>query len=777
MPGLQAALHNRREPAALPRIRTELKARGEETAGLCGGAWLTPLRPGGTIPAMQRSPITLTFAFLVMPCLLSAGPQTSGRRGPLTLAAVIGAEAARARTPEQLDLLKAAARDGVLRVRCAAVRALGRLERPALVPELALSLSAASSEVRAEAAHSLAQAAGQDLAASASARAALLARLPAEHDPEVRAAVCEALGRLAVEGVEDMEAIERVLRDETARVAVREGMAVSPASPLVGIRIGWGSTRPTATASAVGALRGLESFLRLRGKVKRASPETVGQLRWVAATAVMPARRLALLALNVAAAADAATLERAMADEEAEVRRLAVASPTASLEHIRRGLADRAPAVRYEALRAYGRRFQAQEGCVPVAAASRDLDGHVALLALDLLGNACRAGEKADEILLSAIAGRGTAPRAAEMAGGRGEHGAWYRPAHAIVSLARVLPERAAALLGTYLSAEPWQLRMYAARAAAILRDVASLTRLAADRDANVREAAIAGLANVQQHAADAAYLDALQAGDGQLVMTAARALKGTPGREAATARVMAALERWTAADSDTSRDPRLALLERLEEVGTAASAPGLLPLLRDADPRVAARAAALLSGWTGTVHEASPRVRPPQAVPSERELSYLSRSVVRLTMRGGRRIDIRLLTDLAPLSCARFARLAADGYYTGLTFHRVVPNFLVQGGSPGANEFAGDSRFMLDEVGRATQARGTVGNSTRGRDTGDAQFYINLVDNTRLDHDYTIFGEVVSGMDVVDGILEGDVIERAEVVAGKGRRGGEPRH
>jgi cyclophilin family peptidyl-prolyl cis-trans isomerase len=69
----------------------------------------------------------------------------------------------------------------------------------------------------------------------------------------------------------------------------------------------------------------------------------------------------------------------------------------------------------------------------------------------------------------------------------------------------------------------------------------------------------------------------------------------------------------------------------------------------------------------------------------------------------------------------------------------------------------------MRDEVG--IHRRGTVGISTRGRDTGDAQLFVNLVDSPRLDHQYTVFGAVVSGMDVVDGVLEGDVIERVEVV------------
>ena len=92
-----------------------------------------------------------------------------------------------------------------------------------------------------------------------------------------------------------------------------------------------------------------------------------------------------------------------------------------------------------------------------------------------------------------------------------------------------------------------------------------------------------------------------------------------------------------------------------------------------------------------------------------------------------------------------------------------MAANFVIQGGSPGANEYSGDPLFMRDEVG--LHVRGTAGVSTRGRDTGDAQIFVNLVDSPRLDHVYTVFGTVVAGMDVVDGILEGDVIERVELV------------
>ena len=116
-------------------------------------------------------------------------------------------------------------------------------------------------------------------------------------------------------------------------------------------------------------------------------------------------------------------------------------------------------------------------------------------------------------------------------------------------------------------------------------------------------------------------------------------------------------------------------------------------------------------------------------------------------------------------MTVARFTTLARAGRYDGLTFHRVVPNFVIQGGSPGANEYAGASpRYLRDELGTHPHLRGSIGISTRGRDTGDAQIFINLVDLPRLDHDYTVFGRVTMGLDLLDKVLEGAKIESVTV-------------
>jgi peptidyl-prolyl cis-trans isomerase B (cyclophilin B) len=113
--------------------------------------------------------------------------------------------------------------------------------------------------------------------------------------------------------------------------------------------------------------------------------------------------------------------------------------------------------------------------------------------------------------------------------------------------------------------------------------------------------------------------------------------------------------------------------------------------------------------------------------------------------MESGQCIQLSLLLNEAPLAVARFVALADKGYYNGLTFHRVVPDFVLQGGSPGANEYTGDARFLRDEIGLERHHVGAVGLSTRGRHTGDAQFFIDMVDVPRLNHDYTIFGHATA--------------------------------
>jgi cyclophilin family peptidyl-prolyl cis-trans isomerase len=301
--------------------------------------------------------------------------------------------------------------------------------------------------------------------------------------------------------------------------------------------------------------------------------------------------------------------------------------------------------------------------------------------------------------------------------------------------------------------------RTYAARAAAAAADGALLYRLVHDESANVRTAAVAGLAAVAGHAADSIFTTQLTSDESELLMAASAALEGSRTAGAAD-RLLDALDRVSGLERETSRDARIALLERVGELGGASLAGRVEPYLRDFDEAVASRAADVLEAWTGERPPTAPTPLPPLPLPSYAEAMALARTSFVLEMARGGEIDVRLLPFAAPTNAARFARLARSGYFDGLTIHRVAPNFVVQGGSPGANEYSGDGPFTRDEL-SVPNWRGTVGLSTRGRDTGDAQFYINLIDNVRLDHEYTVFGVVVQGMSVVDGVLEGAVIRR----------------
>jgi peptidyl-prolyl cis-trans isomerase B (cyclophilin B) len=123
-----------------------------------------------------------------------------------------------------------------------------------------------------------------------------------------------------------------------------------------------------------------------------------------------------------------------------------------------------------------------------------------------------------------------------------------------------------------------------------------------------------------------------------------------------------------------------------------------------------------------------------------------------------------------APNTVANFLKLAESGFYNNVTFHRVIPNFVVQGGDP-TGTGAGGPGYKIDcELDGENQYhdRGVLSMAHAGRNTGGSQFFIcHSRDNTaHLDRNHTCFGKVVEGVDVVDDIREGDKILGIEVIA-----------
>ncbi|MDQ3169636.1 MAG: peptidylprolyl isomerase, partial [Acidobacteriota bacterium] len=204
---------------------------------------------------------------------------------------------------------------------------------------------------------------------------------------------------------------------------------------------------------------------------------------------------------------------------------------------------------------------------------------------------------------------------------------------------------------------------------------------------------------------------------------------------------------------------------------GAEASRETLVAALADRDWAVRVRARELLTridaaaapasairpvpnAWTSDVYE-SPTLVSPAVSPH-----------VFLDTRHGV-IEIELDVIDAPLTSRNFIELARKGFFNGVSFHRVVPNFVIQAGDPRGDGGGGSARAIRDELSPAPYVRGTVGMALSWEDTGSSQFFITHGPAPHLDGQYTVFGKVVSGMAAVDRIRQGDVITAVRVTGG----------
>ncbi len=120
--------------------------------------------------------------------------------------------------------------------------------------------------------------------------------------------------------------------------------------------------------------------------------------------------------------------------------------------------------------------------------------------------------------------------------------------------------------------------------------------------------------------------------------------------------------------------------------------------------------------------------------------------------------IEIELFPDDAPKTVANFTTLASEGYYDGLIFHRVIPDFMIQGGCPQGTGTGGPGYQFEDEFNRHKVVKGALAMANAGPNTNGSQFFIVTAEATPwLDGKHTVFGQVMSGQDVVDRIQQVD--------------------
>ena len=114
--------------------------------------------------------------------------------------------------------------------------------------------------------------------------------------------------------------------------------------------------------------------------------------------------------------------------------------------------------------------------------------------------------------------------------------------------------------------------------------------------------------------------------------------------------------------------------------------------------------------------------------------------------------VTVELHDEAAPKTVGNFRKLASDGFYDGLTFHRVIPDFMIQGGCPEGTGTGGPGYTFEDEINDNKVVRGALAMANAGPDTNGSQFFIVTTEAAPwLDGKHTVFGEVTSGMDVVD--------------------------
>jgi HEAT repeat protein/cyclophilin family peptidyl-prolyl cis-trans isomerase len=312
-----------------------------------------------------------------------------------------------------------------------------------------------------------------------------------------------------------------------------------------------------------------------------------------------------------------------------------------------------------------------------------------------------------------------------------------------------------------------WHVRASLASLLGTLPRQSALPRLMSmlsDSDQRVTAAVLTSLVKLNAPGIGDILLDQLKSDDPVVRASAASGigeLRLPAGAQALPAAYQFALR-------DSTYVARASILEAFSKYGISVSRSLLDVALGDKDWAVRVRAAALLrQGEPQTDGDA--RIRPaPTRLSSE---AYQSSSLTNPqfstqafidTDRGTVQIELAVLD--APLMVDNFVGLARRGFYNGLTFHRVVPDFVVQGGDPRGDGEGGPGYTVRDEINQRAYLRGTVGIALDWQDTGGSQFFIAHTPQPHLDAKYTVIGRVLSGMEVVDRIQQNDVIRRIRV-------------
>lgn len=616
-------------------------------------------------------------------------------------------------------------------IRRRAVLAAGRIGDPAVVPRLIQRLKDPEAEVRRIAAFSL------GLLAKGEAEAPLAAALT-DPDPATRGRAAEALSRLGrgSPGPLIAAAFRRALPASAGALRIRGDDPGRADDPWIEIRL------------YLAALARLKDAAALSGALLGSDGQPVVDW-WAAvwAAAQVSDSRLAPVFLSAARAEDGYV--RSLA-----ARGLGELKDRQYLDSLKLLAADHDLRVSVQALRALGR-MDSLEAAAAVAGflEAKDLVlRHEALLSLAALPQDPRWRAKVIENV--------------------GHQDSWIRAA-AWPALARLDGTDVGFVLSTIGPDPDWRVRQAVALALAdgLGPAAAPLLRpMLSDEDPHVRMSVLLALARASGQGALPALLSHVQDQDAGIRSAAVEGLSLLEaGNEERFIDALARALEAAAGDLES----RMLVVETLAR-STGEEARGLLRGVAATDPsRVLRRRAAAALGEAPVAPDGlalrTPEARRLVSIYETGGPTLFSPRALISTRHGKFELGFDLVDT--PLTSMSFVRLAQSGFFNGLTFHRVIPGLLVQGGDPRGDGYGGPGRTIGSELSVRPFGRGTVGMAVSGQDAAGSQFFVALEPQPQLDGLYTPFAQVLSGMAVVDQLRPGDVIERIEIFDGREAR------
>ena len=289
------------------------------------------------------------------------------------------------------------------------------------------------------------------------------------------------------------------------------------------------------------------------------------------------------------------------------------------------------------------------------------------------------------------------------------------------------------------------------------------LTTMLRDADQRVIPSVLTALAKVGATNAAAEMTARLKSDDPVVRAAAARGLATLKAANATPA----LLEAYKRAQSDGPYLARTAALDALVALDPAAARPLLTSALTERDWAVRVRAAEHLKRLDSNADVSAMHPAPAPALPELAAVDTFvsppySPAAYIDTAKGTIQFELAVLD--APRTVANFLSLVRRNYFRGVQLHRVVPDFVVQDGDPRGDGEGGPGYTIRDEINQRPYLRGTVGMALDWADTGGSQFFITHSPQPHLDGRYTVFGQVVAGMDVVDRLQQWDTIDRIRV-------------